>query len=223
MPLFKFNPIESALDELKTIAPPLKKRLIIITSPQIIPLLKQFNVKLDTNSLYYSVGEGSVQLFIEQFKMPINFPQQQNSTGLLTLLDAEISNFTDIDVLILQGNVSRNLLAQELKKRKANVHVQVLYHREVIDYSNIKENFFRQERAHNNEINIFIVTSFEHLNQLNHWTDSEIKENSWIIISHESFKDEAHKSGWMHVHIVGSANNQQLLDGINFLKTNSLE
>jgi len=70
--------------------------------------------------IFIAVGQGT-KLALQQCGISeVLTPAQENSEGLLAL--NELSNVADQNIIIVRGDSGRELLAQQLTKRRANVH-----------------------------------------------------------------------------------------------------
>jgi uroporphyrinogen-III synthase len=191
--------------------------IVIVVSPQVTHVIKTYidNLILPTNIRYYAIGKKSAQLFNQLTTTKVNYPEQENSEGLLIKLQQEsVQNHT---VLILCGNSGRQLLAQTLTNRKAKVKSITCYCRKPITYP-------PKILSSNIENQIIIITSLEHLIQLELYINLEHKMLANLVVTSQRIFAKAKQLNWQKILLVNSANNQNIFKTvmINYTIANNI-
>lgn len=181
--------------------------LVIVVSPQVTHIINTYvtNLTLPTNIRYFAIGKKSAQLFSQLTTVKVNYPNREDSEGLLALLQQyPVKQQT---VLILYGNSGRQLLIQTLIARKAKVKLIECYTRNPITYpSNTLSGQIAKQ--------IFIITSLEHLNQLELYTSHAHKKQANLLVPSQRILAKAKQLKWQNIVLVNSANNQNLFDAV---------
>lgn len=204
LPFFKILPghdLQNLQEQLNKLHP---NDMVLVVSPQVAYIINNYLPKLTlpTDIRYFAIGKKSAQLFNQLTTATVNYPAQENSEGLLIRLQSEVvENHT---VLLLCGNVGRQLLAQELTGRKAKVIPIECYCRDPIIYpTNILSNNIAEQTI--------IVTSLEHLSQLELYSNLKHKQHSHLIVTSHRIFTVAKQHQWQNVLLVNGANNQNIL------------
>jgi uroporphyrinogen-III synthase len=207
LPFFKIsqgNELLNLQEQFNNLVP---NDIVIIVSPQVTHVINAHfsNLILPTNIRYYAIGKKSAQLFSQFTTAKINYPEKENSEGLLAKLQQEsVQNHT---ILILCGNSGRQLLAQTLTNRKAKVKSIACYDRKPINYPS---NIF----SRNTENQIIIITSLEHLIQLELYSNLKHKTQVNLVVTSQRIFAKAKQLKWQKILLVNSANNQNLFEAI---------
>lgn len=187
-------------NELNKLAP---ADIVIVLSPQVAHIIKTYtpNLFLPSFIRYFAIGHRSAELFSQLTHTEVNYPEQEDSEGLLQLLECE--SLTNRTILILRGNSGRELLAKSLIKKKANIKLLECYCRKQIVYplGILDDNIDEQ---------IIIITSIEHLLQLERYCHTDHKNQANLIVCSKRIFEKAKQLKWQKVLQVESANNQIL-------------
>ncbi|MCX8642374.1 MULTISPECIES: uroporphyrinogen-III synthase [unclassified Gilliamella] len=215
LPFFKILPGRDLLNLQEQLTKLRPHDMVIVVSPQVSYAIKTYlcRLNLPTNVRYFAIGKKSADLFNQMTTVNVNYPAQENSEGLLIRLQSEvIENHT---VLLLCGNVGRQLLAQELIGRNAKVIPIECYCREPIIYPT-------DILSHNIAEQTIIITSLEHLNQLELYSNLEHKQLTHLIVTSHRIFTVAKQHLWQNVLLVNGANNQNILNAAmqNFPNSN---
>lgn len=215
-PLFRiikgcdFDNLQTQLDALT------EGDIIISVSPQVSHMIAQQNntIHFPDQVYYYAIGRQSAKLFEQICQRPVNFPpQNENSEGLIEYLTNQSHPLNQHQVLILGGDVRRTLIDTTLKSQGAFVKDNQIYQRELIKYHPT----VLDEYAHN----IIVVTSIEHLLQLQTYCHDKNKKQDKLIITAERIFQVAKKLGWQQIYSIQHANNQNLFKTIASLCHNA--
>ncbi|OCG09009.1 hypothetical protein A9G13_02830 [Gilliamella sp. wkB178] len=189
--------------------------MVIISSPQVAYIIKKTlaNLSFPKHVRYFAIGEKSANLFGQLINLTIHYPEQENSEGLLQLLARE--SLKNRNILILRGNTGRQLLTENLTLQQAKVKLIECYRRQPIKYPN---NILADHIAEQ----IIIVTSVEHLLQLEAYCHNTHKHQVNLIVTSERIFNQAKQLKWQKVLQVASAHNQDLLTAIERLYPNHI-
>ncbi|XKM12473.1 uroporphyrinogen-III synthase [Orbaceae bacterium ac157xtp] len=213
-PFFKIMPTPNTVSKIQNALNQLTKQdIVIITSPQIPTILATQNIKMHFPSQlnYYAIGQQSAEKFEQLTNLPIQFAKENESSETLFQL---IYKQTPQKALILTGDVNRPYLKQTLTEHGWNVNRLTCYYRELISYPQ----FYPTENDKNLTI---VITSVEHLLQLDKYSNKSHKEHNKLIVSHERIKSCAQDLGWQKIYLTNSANNQILFKTIASLCHNA--
>ncbi|WP_392559538.1 uroporphyrinogen-III synthase [Orbus mooreae] len=198
------------LDQLQQQLNLLKKDdIVIIVSPQVILMLKHYNMVTQFPDFvrYFAVGKQTAQQFQIFTNHIVDYPKtDENSEGLIRYFQSIKLPLKQHNVLILSGDISRSVIHNELKSQGALVKNIYCYRRNTTVYpSTILEH---------SQSDFFVITSIEHLRQLEQYCNSEHKQHARLIVSSERILNEAKKSGWQYIYLASNANNQNLFKTI---------
>ncbi|WP_085247819.1 uroporphyrinogen-III synthase [Gilliamella mensalis] len=181
--------------------------IVIVVSPQVTHVIKNYlsNLTLPVNIRYYAIGKKSAQLFSQFTTAKVNYPDKENSEGLLAKLQQEpVQHHT---ILILCGNSGRQLLAQTLTNRKAKVKSIACYCRKPIFYPpNILSSHIEKQ--------IIIITSLEHLIQLELYSNFEHKMHANLVVISQRIFAKAKQLNWQKILLITSVNHQTIFDAV---------
>lgn len=159
---------------------------------------------------YFAVGRRSAEYFASQSERAVIYPPQlETSEGLLAL--AEMQQVADKQVLILRGNGGRELFADQMRARGAQVDTLECYQRVPISYNNEEQVSLCQRAG----IDTIVVTSTEILRYLIDFVPE--KEHNWLkncqlVTISERIAHLAKNQGWHSVKIAAQADNQSILN-----------
>jgi len=137
-------------------------------------------------------------------------PQQQDSEGLLDL--SELKTVKNKDVVIVRGDSGRELLAETLQQREANVYYIESYRRK---WRTLDKKISQQWHAQ--QINCIVVTSNALLESIinlidksdNYWQNTCL----WIVAS-KRIADNARRFNLQHVVNANGANDQAITNAL---------
>ena len=185
----------------------LPQDIVIVVSPQVTHAINQYvtNLTLPKNISYFAIGKKSAQLFKQFTEIEVNYPDRENSEGLLVLLQQQ--SVKQRNILILCGNSGRPLLSQTLMNRQAKVKLIECYTRIPIIYQpDILSEHISQQ--------LIIITSIEHLNQLESYSSDEHKKQSCLLVTSQRIFTKAKELTWQNVLLVNSADNQTVFNAV---------
>ncbi|MWP50338.1 MULTISPECIES: uroporphyrinogen-III synthase [unclassified Gilliamella] len=203
IPLFDILPGAELVDLEQQLNCLLPSDIVIALSPQVIHTIKTHlpNLSFPANRLYFAIGKKTAELLSQLTTTRVNYPKQENSEGLLGLLKS--TTLTHRTVLILRGNLGRNLLADTLITQKAKVKILECYYRKPIPYcDNILANNVKNQ--------IIIITSVEHLMRLELYCHEQHKQQAQLIVTSERILKKAQQLNWQKILQIEGANNQIL-------------
>ncbi|MDF7667387.1 uroporphyrinogen-III synthase [Orbaceae bacterium ESL0727] len=202
--------------ELNALAP---NDMVMIVSPQVSHQLSAYRpaIHFPTHLHYFAVGKKSAKLFADMAGVPVAYPPQENSEGLITLIQDSLT-ISDKKVLILRSESGRELLGDTLTHAHASVKYIQCYTRTPITYH------ADQLAANINSTNplMIIITSHTHLLQLDTFCPPLYKQYAQLLATSPRILDEAKQLGWQHCHLVNGANNKILVKTITTLCHNEL-
>ena len=201
LPFFKISQGRDILQLQHQLNQLLPQDIVIVVSPQVTHVINQYftNLTLPKNISYFAIGKKSAQLFNQFSEIEVNYPDREDSEGLLVLLQQQ--SVKQRNILILCGNSGRPLLAQTLKARQAKVKLIECYSRTPITYQpDILSGHIPQQ--------LIIITSIDHLNQLESYSSDEHKKQSCLLVTSQRIFTKAKELTWQNVLLVNSADNQ---------------
>lgn len=181
--------------------------IVIVVSPQVSHIIKTNlpNLLFPAHISYFAIGYKSAELFKQLSQKNVSYPKQENSEGLLQLLDLQpVKNRT---ILILRGDFGRQLLTEELTQKGAKVRLLQCYRRKAIHYpANILNDYINKQ--------IIVITSVEHLLQLDVYCHIEHKQHAYLMVTSPRIFAKATQLQWQKVLLVDNANNQTLFEAL---------
>jgi uroporphyrinogen-III synthase len=144
--------------------------------------IDQYWPQLPINSQWFAVGKSSAQPLLP-LGMEITSPANKHSEGLLAL--PELQHLSGKKVLVLRGAGGRELIAQTLTQRGANVSYAELYHRQVINIEKSRLSALLTDQ----QIHYALVTSGEMAEQLAHGLTPLIRSQLQLIIPSQRIYD----------------------------------
>ena len=137
--------------------------------------IDQYWPQLPTNPKWFAVGQSSAQPLI-RLGMHITCPQNRHSEGLLELKD--LQDVAGKKVLILRGKGGRELIANTLQERGAEVSYAEFYQRSPVDISDGRLSVLLTEQ----QIHYALVTSGEMAEQLAQGLNNQARSALHLII-----------------------------------------
>ncbi|MGX9418609.1 uroporphyrinogen-III synthase [Vibrio sp. RC27] len=171
-------------------------------------LLRKNNQSWPIDTRYFAIGQKTAQLLSKLSQQQVNYPQVSDSEHLLE--EISLAAVSGLNIAILRGNGGRELLAETLRDRGANV-----IYREV--YQRVPRAFYAKSNVtlwQDRQIDSIIVTSYEQLELLvsqlpvcyHHWLFSLS-----IYVPSGRIARLAQSTGFRNTIAVGSASNSDLV------------
>lgn len=207
LPFFKISQGRDILQLQHHLNQLLPNDIVIVVSPQVTHAINHYitNLTMPKNISYFAIGKKSAQLFKQFTEVEVNYPDKEDSEGLLTLLQQQ--PVKQRNILILCGNSGRPLLSQTLMNRQAKVKLIECYTRIPIIYQpDILSEHISQQ--------LIIITSIEHLNQLESYSSDEHKKQSCLLVTSQRIFTKAKELTWQNVLLVKSADNQTIFNAV---------
>lgn len=207
LPFFKISQGRDILQLQHHLNQLLPQDIVIVVSPQVTHAINHYitNLTIPRDLYYFAIGKKSAQLFKQFTEVEVNYPDKEDSEGLLTLLQQH--PVKQRNILILCGNSGRPLLSQTLMNRQAKVKLIECYTRIPIIYRpDILSEHISQQ--------LIIITSIEHLNQLESYSSDEHKKQSRLLVTSQRILTKAKELTWQNVLLVKSADNQTIFDAV---------
>lgn len=183
--------------------------IVITVSPQVVNQIYSSNLSIEFPDFihYFAVGKKSAQQFQTLCQQSVGYPPvDENSEGLINYLHSIKLPVNQRRVLILCGDKTRPVMTNSLCAQGALVTKIECYNRHVIEYS------LATFQANSNDY--LVITSIEHLLQLEHYYSNEDKQQVTLIVSSNVIMNAAKKKGWQHIYVSLNANNQNLFKTI---------
>ncbi|NUF26731.1 uroporphyrinogen-III synthase [Gilliamella bombicola] len=203
LPLFDILPSSELVDLQQQLNRLLPSDIVIALSPQVIHTIKAHlpDLYFPKHVHYFAIGNKTAHLLSQLTTTKVSSPKQEDSEGLLDLL--KNTTLAHRTVLILRGNSGRQLLADTLTTQQAQVKLLACYHRKPITYcDNILANNINNQ--------IIIITSVEHLIQLELYCQRQHKQQAQLVVTSERILKKAQQLNWQNVLQIVGANNQIL-------------
>lgn len=207
LPFFKISQGRDILQLQHHLNQLLPNDIVIVVSPQVTHAINHYitNLTMPRDLSYFAIGKKSAQLFKQFTEVEVNYPDREDSEGLLSLLQQQ--SVKQRNILILCGNSGRPLLSQTLMNRQAKVKLIECYTRIPIIYQpDILSEHISQQ--------LIIITSIEHLNQLESYSSDEHKKQSCLLVTSQRIFTKAKELTWQNVLLVKSADNQTIFNAV---------
>lgn len=159
--------------------------------------IDQYWPQLPVGIEWYAVGPSSAQALLP-LGMDIKLPEGNHTEGLLKLTG--LQNMADKKVLILRGVGGRELLAQELTRRGAQVEYAELYERQNVDVSDGKLDTLVSTQ----QIHYAVITSGEMAMQLTNGLSTDNKAKLTLLLPSERIKNMILDAGFKQLHVAAS-------------------
>ncbi|MFU0868563.1 uroporphyrinogen-III synthase [Kluyvera ascorbata] len=213
-PLIDFTPGR----ELNSLAPALSELregdLVFALSQHAVSFahaqLQQQHLNWPTTPRYFAIGRTTALALHQVSSLDIRYPLDREISEVLLQLP-ELQTIAGKKALILRGNGGRELLAETLTARGADVTLCECYQRCAIHYDGAEEAMRWQSR----EVNTLVVTSGEMLQQL--WTLIPLwYRERWLLtcrllVVSERIAKLAQELGWQDIQVADGADNDALL------------
>ncbi|MCD1126008.1 uroporphyrinogen-III synthase [Jinshanibacter sp. LJY008] len=171
-------------------------------------LLKENHAWPD-NIDYLAIGEKTARELEKVTNYPVARPEGREISEQLLKLP-QLQHVAGKRVLILRGNGGRPFLAEQLKKRGAEVTFCECYQRHPIPYDGEKLCHHWQQM----HVNTLVITSGEMLQQLYELVPERYRNwllSCQLLVVSERLAALASTLGWMHCQIADNADNDALL------------
>ncbi|EXU74729.1 uroporphyrinogen-III synthase [Erwinia mallotivora] len=214
MPLIEFTPgrgLENLAAQLNALQ---KDDLVFIVSQQAIhyaqPALAKTGTIWPVNLNYYAIGRATGLAFHTASGREVVWPEERETSEVLIQLPA-LQKVAGKRALILRGNGGRELLAETLQQRGADVQFVECYQRSAKHYDGATEGRRWRDRG----ITTLVVTSGEMLEQL-FLLFPNIDREEWllhcrVIVVSERLATRARERGWSDIRVADGADNDALL------------
>ncbi|HDG1689442.1 TPA: uroporphyrinogen-III synthase [Kluyvera georgiana] len=172
--------------------------------------LQQQRLRWPTSPRYFAIGRTTALALHQVSGADVRYPLDREISEVLLQLP-ELQNIAGKKALILRGNGGRELLAETLISRGADVTLCECYQRSAIHYDGAEEAMRWQSRG----VSTIVVTSGEMLQQL--WALIPLwYRESWLLkcrllVVSERIAKLAREMGWQEIQVADSADNDALL------------
>ena len=175
--------------------------------------IDQYWPQLPVGISWFAVGPSSAQALLPLFASDadIQLPQGNHTEGLLEL--AELQDLQHKKVLILRGVGGRELLAQTLVKRGAQVDYAELYQRQAIDISQGQ----LDDLVSKQNIQYAVITSGEMAQQLTQGLSTENKSRLTLLLPSQRIKNMISNAGFKHLHVIDKLSSANIISELNTL------
>ncbi|WNN44151.1 MULTISPECIES: uroporphyrinogen-III synthase [Winslowiella] len=214
LPLIEFTPGRD-LDRLPQLLSQLSAGdLLFILSQHAIhyaqPIISQHELTWPASLDYYAIGRTTALLMHTVSGLPVEYPHQRETSEVLIQLPA-LMQVAGKRALILRGNGGRELLAETLTERGAEVTFCECYQRCAKVYDGLNEGRRWRDRG----IDTLVVTSGEMLQQL-YSLFPDIDRQEWLlrcrlVVVSERLATLAREFGWQDITVADGADNDALL------------
>ena len=197
--------IVSAIDEIRDEKVIKEQDMIIFVSRNAVTYFKAgIMCKLSSRTRLVAIGSATAGYMEEKgLRVDIIASKPAGSQSLLAL--PEMQTVAGLKIMIIRGETGRELLANTLKRRGANIQYLEVYKRCLPSYE--AEEITRADRV--DTIIVTSVTGLENLCEL--IRDNMIKHKLLIVVS-ERIKQVAIKLGFQHIAVTNDVSNTAILD-----------
>lgn len=174
------------------------------------PCLRAAGVGWPATLDYYAIGRKTALALHQVSGRPVVWPEEQATSEILIQLPA-LKQVKDKRALILRGNGGRELLADTLIERGAQVTFVECYQR----CAKLYQGAIEGRRWRDRQIDTLVVTSGEMLEQL-YQLFPEIDREEWLlhcrlIVASARLATLAGELGWRDIQVADAADNDALL------------
>lgn len=172
--------------------------------------IDQYWPQMPVGISWYAVGASSAA-DLKTLQLDVSIPAHSHSEGILSLPD--LQDMTDKRVLILRGKGGRELLAQTLQARGAQVSYAELYERQAIELpAGQLETLLTEQQIH-----YALLTSAEMVQQLAKQLPPSRLAQLHILVPSQRILLVAEQLGFMHCHVCPHINSQSILECLQTL------
>ncbi|WP_058911778.1 uroporphyrinogen-III synthase [Entomohabitans teleogrylli] len=159
---------------------------------------------------WFAIGRATALALHQVSGLPVSYPLDREISEVLLQLP-ELQNISGKRALILRGNGGRELLAETLTQRGADVAYCECYQRQDRHYDGTEEAGRWQARG----VSTLVITSGEMLHQLfaliPDWYRTSWLLRCRLIVVSERLANQARELGWQDIRIADNADNDALL------------
>jgi uroporphyrinogen-III synthase len=160
--------------------------------------------KLSSRTRLVAIGSATARCMEEKgLRVDMIGPTPAGSESLLAL--PEMQTVVGLKVMIIRGESGRELLADTLKMRGANIRYLELYKRCLPNYK-------AEEITRAQMVDTIIVTSVTGLENLCHLISNHMIKHKLLIVVSERIKQVAIKLGFQHIAVTDDVSNTAILD-----------
>ncbi len=210
LPLITIQSIPSAIDALKLTLTAAKAPLrVIVTSTSAAELMGAIE-PLPNQHLYVCVGASSASI-LRARKVNVDWPQQQNSEGLISLIEQQ--NVSVAGNILVKGEGGRTLLPDYLNSNKPAMTNYNIYKRIPISV-NVDELTWKYH-----DIECIISTSIEQIELIFQVLDHDwLQSMPWVVVSQRAL-ELTQQLGVTKVICSQGARNAQLIQAVNMIRS----
>ena len=214
LPLIEFTPgrdLDALPHKLAALSP---GDLVFLLSQQAIhyaqPVLQRSGTAWPDDVDYYAIGRATALALHTVSGLEVDYPHAQETSDELIRIN-RLQKVAGKRALILRGNGGRELLAETLRQRGAEVEFCECYQRCNKAYDGAEEGRRWRDRG----ITTLVVTSGEMLQQL-YSLFPAIDREEWLLhcrllVVSERLATLASELGWRHIQVADGADNDALL------------
>lgn len=172
--------------------------------------LEQAGLSFPKEPAWFAIGRTTALALHTVSGIDVRYPHDREISEVLLQLP-ELQDVQGKHALILRGNGGRELLAETLTERGANVEFCECYQRSAKFYDGAEEAM----RWHTRGVSTLVVTSGEMLQQLFSLIPPWYREN-WLlrcrlVVVSERLANLARELGWQEIQVADNADNDALL------------
>lgn len=172
--------------------------------------LQQAGLSFPTDPAWFAIGRTTALALHTVSGIDVRYPHDREISEVLLQLP-ELQDVQGKHALILRGNGGRELLAETLTERGAQVEFCECYQRSAKFYDGAEEAM----RWHTRGVSTLVVTSGEMLQQLFSLIPPWYREN-WLlrcrlVVVSERLANLARELGWQEIQVADNADNDALL------------
>lgn len=210
LPLISIQSIPSAIDALKLkLTSTLIPLRVIVTSTSAAELMGAIE-PLPDHHIYVCVGESSASV-LRGRNVNVDWPQQQNSEGLITLIEQQ--NVKVAGNILVKGEGGRTLLPDYLRRCQLAMTNYDIYKRIPISI-NVDELTWKYH-----QIECIISTSIEQIELIFQLLDKEwLQSMPWVVVSQRAL-ELTRQLGVTKVICSQGARNAQLIQAVNMIRS----
>lgn len=213
VPLIQFKPGRDLEKLPGLIANTLPGTLVLLLSQRVLEYLAPVMLAQKTDwpehLTYFAIGKTTALRFCHLSNLSAQYPQGREISETLLELP-QLHSLQNKTILILRGNGGRELLAQTLSQRGADVRLYECYQRCALQYDGtiLCADWIR------NGINTLVITSGEMLKQL--YELVPVHYHDWLmdcrlVVVSERLAVRARELGWKSIQVADNADNNSLM------------
>jgi len=181
--------------------------IIFISSNAVTHFMAGLPISLADNVQLVAVGAGTAATMREHgLRVDIQPPPPAGSESLLTM--SELNTVQDKNVLTVRGDGGRELLADTLLARGANISYQEVYRRG-------KPRRSKQEIKQAKTADCIVITSIAGLDNLCQLIDIDQLTPKWLIVMSERIRQHALNLGFQQCVVASDASDAAVMQQVN--------